>query len=227
MENIKAISFDLDDSLWAIAPVIIRAEKVMHEHMRQHFPAVTDRFDADGVREMRARVNERYAHLAHDLTALRQMSIEMMLEECGYDRNHSEPLMEMFLDLRHDVEFYPDALPALEKLAKKYRLYAISNGNANVSRLGLEHLFEGQISARSEGYGKPDVRIFHTACSNLKLSHTEVLHVGDHPLDDVSGALNAGLKTVWLNRVEADWPHNFKPHFACEDLHQLVDFLGA
>ena len=225
MHDIEAISFDLDDSLWAIAPVIIRAEKIMHQYMDEHFPAVTKRFDADGLRQVRESVSERYPHLAYDLTAMRQLSLEVMLKESGYETHHSESLMEMFLDLRHEVEFFPDVLPALEALAERFRLYAISNGNADVKRLGLGHLFEGQVSARSEGLGKPDVRIFHAAIRNMDLDAHQVLHVGDHPVDDIQGARNAGMKTVWLNRVEASWDNDFDPHHECEDLDQLVALL--
>ena len=90
MHDIEAISFDLDDSLWAIAPVIIRAEKIMHQYMDVHFPAVTKRFDADGLRQVRESVSERYPHLAYDLTAMRQLSL---VDQSGWQSGNSLALI--------------------------------------------------------------------------------------------------------------------------------------
>ncbi len=225
MQDIRAITFDLDDSLWAIEPVIRRAETRMHDHFREHFPEVARRHDPGSVHAMRARVIESHPHIAHDLSALRHVSFRIMLEDCGYDGVHADRLLEMFIAWRHEVEFFEDVVPALERLASRYRLFAVSNGNADVARLGLGDYFEGQVSAQSEGIGKPDPRIFHAACQRLDLDPGEVLHIGDHPVDDVEGALNAGLKAAWLNRVGADWPHAFAPHIACADLAEFAATL--
>lgn len=226
IENIQAISFDLDDSLWSIGPIIIRAEKIIHEHMSEHFPRVTEQFGPDEMRELRTRVHQSHSHLSHDLSALRQASLEIMLEESGYPRHHSEDLMTMFLDLRHDVEYFPDVLPALEKLAEKFRIFAISNGNADVARLGL-NCFEGQVSARSEGVGKPDVQIFHNAARHLQLQPEQILHVGDHQVEDIGGALEAGMVTAWLNRQAHSWEQDFEPHHEIANLDELVELLGC
>jgi len=40
MKHIQAISLDLDDTLWAIWPVIDRAEVVLHQHISEAFPLI-------------------------------------------------------------------------------------------------------------------------------------------------------------------------------------------
>ncbi|MBT4395859.1 MAG: HAD family hydrolase, partial [Acidiferrobacteraceae bacterium] len=52
------------------------------------------------------------------------------------------------------------------------------------------------------------------------------LHVGDHPLEDVIGAQQAGLKAVWVNRNGDDWTHDETPHAEVNDLAQLVEVLA-
>ncbi|GJL83754.1 MAG: hydrolase [marine bacterium B5-7] len=221
MREVHAISFDLDDSLWAIMPVILRAEQVMHERLAERFPEITRRYDFEAVRLVRMQVVEKHPHLAHDLSELRRLCFVELLKECGYDEVHADDLIHEFLELRHDVELFEDVVPSLERLSSHYRLITLSNGNADVDRLGIGNYFEIKVSARSEGVAKPDTRIFHAACQALDLNPGEVLHVGDHPVDDVRGARDAGFKTAWLNRDNIDWTETFRPDMICADLNEL------
>ncbi|MCZ7597187.1 MAG: hypothetical protein M5U09_04710 [Gammaproteobacteria bacterium] len=142
MNGIRAISFDLDDSLWAILPVIMRAEEAINAHCREHFPEMVRRFDADAALSLRQRVVEENRHLSHDFGELRRLTFVAMLEESGYDAGHADTLMDRFMHHRHDVEFFDDVLPALEKLGGRYRLVSVSNGNADLGRVGLAEYFE-------------------------------------------------------------------------------------
>ena len=85
----------------------------------------------------------------------------------------------------------------------------------------------GHISAYSAGILKPDPRIFELACQMLGEDPGSVLHVGDHPVDDVLGALNAGCQAVWINRRADTWVHKCEPHVQVQDLTELVDLLEA
>ena len=153
------------------------------------------------------------------------MSFELLLERHGYDPEASHDLIARFLELRHDVTLYPDVVPALVRLSERFPLIALSNGNADISRLGIAQYFQGQISARTAGVKKPDPAIFAMACDLLSAKPSEVLHVGDHPVEDVVGAQQAGLKGAWVNRAEATWPQETAPYLVVEDLTQLADLL--
>lgn len=227
MPAIRAITFDLDDTLWDIAPTILRAEAVMSEYLFARFPGIGERYDEGGLHALRREVFASNPDLSHDLTELRRLSFEAILHRSGYDGDHSHALMERFLTLRHEVDFFPDVEAALAALNAKYRLYAISNGNADLARLGIGRCFEGQVSARAVGVGKPDARIFRAASEALGLAPSEILHVGDNPIDDVHGALRAGFRAAWINRRGAAWEREFKPHITCADLHQFHSLLDA
>ena len=222
MKQVRAISFDLDDTLWAIWPVIDRAEAVLHEHIEARYPRIAKNHDRHDLRRLRNQLNDDRPDLAHDLTELRRVSFESLLLRYGYDAKDSHELVERFLELRHEVSLFPDVLPALEQLSRRFTLIAVSNGNADISRLGIGPFFSGQISARKAGVKKPDPRIFQAACSLIDARPEEVLHVGDHPVEDVIGARQAGLHAAWVNRTDGKWTHDHPGHVEVTDLDQLV-----
>ena len=129
------------------------------------------------------------------------------------------------MDARHRVQLYPDVVPALHELSSRFPLVALSNGNADVGRLNLGQFFIHAINARSIGALKPDERMFFGACDALGLRPTDVLHVGDHPIEDVHGALNAGMRAVWVNRGQRDWEHEHTPHAEVRNLAELLDLI--
>ncbi len=225
MNNVKALTLDLDDTLWEIMPIIVRAEQTVHTFLAQHYPRVTERFDIADIREVRTEVLQRHTGIEHDFTEMRRLTYALVLERCGYDKNEAESILQMFLDARHDVEFFPDVLPALQILSEKYPLVSLSNGNADVIRLQLGEFFTHSVSARDVGVLKPHAKIFGTACEHLGLNADEVLHIGDHPIEDIKGAADYGMHTVWINRKEQDWQHDHEPHAQVNDLNQLVDLL--
>ncbi|NIS36425.1 MAG: HAD-IA family hydrolase [Actinobacteria bacterium] len=151
----------------------------------------------------------------------------VILEECGYEVSHADGLMERFLELRHDVELFPDVLPALERLAARYPMASLSNGNADIRRLGLDRYMPVAVSAGHAGTAKPDPAIFLHACDALGFAPREVVHVGDHPVEDVRGARDAGMVTVWINRGGAAWEHDHRADFEVSDLAGLVALLEA
>ena len=69
----------------------------------------------------------------------------------------------------------------LGRLAGRYRLAVVSNGNADVRKIGIDDYFAAVVNARSAGYAKPDKRIFEVACAGVGCPGEGGLHVGDDP----------------------------------------------
>ena len=210
-----------------LEPVVARAERKVYEEIRNRFPRVAERYSVEGIQKTRQNVLENYPKIAHNLTEIRRVSFRLMLTDCGYNPDDSDVLLEQFLQFRHDIEFFADAVPALQNLSRRYPSLTITNGNVDVERLGIAHLFVGGISACSAGILKPDPRIFELACQMLGEEPGSVLHVGDHPVNDVLGALDAGCQAVWINRRADTWVHRCEPHVQVQDLTELVDLLEA
>lgn len=203
----------------------MRAEQRLHDWLRDNCPPVAEAYPIPAMRQLREQVSVDHPHLAHDFTAQRKLSLRAALLPHGYDDQHVEAAFEAFFAARNDVEVYEDTLPALRRLATRYPLISLTNGNADLQRMGLHSLFMHMISAREVGMAKPDPGIFLHACERLRVAPQQVLHVGDDPDLDVQGARAAGLRTAWLNRRGERWPHDVEPDVTFTDLSALADWL--
>lgn len=223
--QIQAISLDLDDTLWPIAPIVQRAEQRLHDWLLQHCPRVAAEYPIVAMRGLRERIARENPHLAHDFTAQRKLSLAAALQPHGYGEDSVEAAFEAFFAARNEVDLYADARPALERLAARVPLISLSNGNADLGRIGLRHLFVDCVTAREFGAAKPEPGIFLEACRRLGIEPRNVLHVGDDPLLDVHGARRAGLPAAWLNRGGQPWSDAARPDMEFRDLTELADWL--
>jgi putative hydrolase of the HAD superfamily len=220
--RLRAVSLDLDDTLWPVAPAIAAAERQLDAWLREHHAEVARRWPVDALRRLREAVAIERPDLAHDFTAQRLLTLERAFDACGCGREHVEAAYEVYFAARNGVECYPDALPALAAIAARLPLASISNGNADLARIGLRAHFRHCLSARECGVAKPAAAIFHQACTHLGAAPGDVLHVGDDPLLDVIGARLAGLRTAWVNRGGAEW----SACIAAPRLREAVAALG-
>jgi putative hydrolase of the HAD superfamily len=219
---IAALTLDLDDTLWPIAPVMQRAELALDAWLRAHCPEVAAAFPIEAMRLLREQVWLEHPHLAHDFTSLRKLSLQRAFATSGHAATQIERAFEVFYSARNEVELYADALPALARLAQRWPLASISNGNADLQRIGLAGHFRATLHAREVGCAKPQARIFHAAAAALGVAPHAVAHVGDDPELDVRGAREAGMVAVWLNRTEASWPlADMQPDITVAGLDQL------
>ena len=226
LSSIKAITLDLDDTLWPIWPTIERAEKRLHAWLAEHAPATAVLLSDPHVRrEVRATTEILWAHKAHDLNTMRRESIRLALERAGEAPALAEPAFEVFFAARMDVNLFDDARPALQWLAERYPVVAVSNGTANVHTIGIGEFFVASVNAQDVGVGKPDVRIFQAAADRLGLQPQHILHVGDDANLDVLGALNAGMQTAWVNRADHLWSQPQHPHISVTTMLELCDAL--
>jgi putative hydrolase of the HAD superfamily len=228
MNRIRAITLDLDNTLWAIDPVIRAAEALLWDWLGDNFPKIQAQFSADDMLELRRDVMKLNAEMSHDLRFLRKEVLARVAVESGYDAEDLvEPAFGVFDDARNAVELYPDVLSELESLFEKFTIVAVTNGNADLGKIGIRHLFHGVVTAVDAGAAKPARPIFDAAVSAAGVGPDEVLHVGDHPEIDIDGARRAGLRTAWINRKGDDWPAHLEPPDAVvttiSELRELLD----
>ncbi|MDO4592574.1 MAG: HAD-IA family hydrolase [Comamonadaceae bacterium] len=227
--QIRAITLDLDDTLWPIWPTIRRAEEVLLLWLKERAALTAQLFaTADALRAIRLQVQQERPDLHHDLSAMRLESIRLALRQAGDDENLAMAAFEIFFAERQRVQLFDDAQPLLEFLAARWPVVAVTNGNADVHRVGIGQYFRDSFNVARTGYAKPDARIFHCAAQALGLPPSAILHVGDDAKLDVVAARDAGMHAVWLNRSGIDWPLTDQhPPMTVASLTQLQALLTA
>jgi HAD superfamily hydrolase (TIGR01509 family) len=223
----KAILFDLDDTLWPIAPVIIQAEQAMHTWLTHHAPRVARQFTIDALRQARLALLARRPEFHLDLGALRRAGLVAAFEAAGEDAAKVELAMTEFFAARNAVIPYDDVVPGLLRLKGRVLIGSVTNGNADLQTIGLAHHFQASVSAPLFGHAKPEAAIFLAACAALGVAPSEAVHVGDDVLLDVQGAQRAGLRAVWMNRIGSSkhLGHGVAPDAICTNFDDLLDWL--
>ena len=226
---IEAIVFDLDDTLWPIAPTIKRAEQAMVDWIHVNAPAVAARWDTDTLKQLRADLIAANPAVKNDVMALRRGTIFSAFAALGGSTAQAEGAFACFRAARQQVSLYPDALPALVRLSKAFRLGVISNGFADVGVIGIGGYFETVVSAHEVGVSKPDPRIYAACVARMGLAPARMLYVGDDPHNDVIGPTAAGLRAAWINRLGASWPETIggsaSPDYTFSDLGAFADTM--
>jgi putative hydrolase of the HAD superfamily len=223
----KAILFDLDDTLWPIAPVILQAEDILFAWLREHAPRVAERFTIESLRQARLELLARQPEFHLDLGKLRRAGLHAAFAEAGEDAAKVELAMVQYFAARNAVIPYDDVLPGLLRLKDRVLVGSISNGNADLQTIGLSHHFKVSVAAHQLGVAKPDAAIFLEACRLLGVAPEDVVYVGDDVLLDVQGAQRAGLRAVWMNRTGSTrhLEHEVVPDAIVRDFDELLDWL--
>jgi 2-haloalkanoic acid dehalogenase type II len=227
VKHIRALTFDLDDTLWDNRPVLMAAEQTLHDWLCMHYPRIGLRYSLEDMWRLRQDLLQKNTELRNDVTELRKTSLRLAAESAGYDHRLVEPAFAVFLEARHRITLYNDVVPAIQRLRDAgYCLGSLTNGNADVQRLGLGHLFDFSLSAASVGKAKPHPRMFQEACRRAQVDAAELAHVGDEPGNDIAGAKNAGVAAIWMNRQGLQSDPGIVCHAEISNMKELLTLLG-
>jgi putative hydrolase of the HAD superfamily len=194
-----------------VEPVLLAAEAAMLSWLKEQHPEIMRNHDRESMRALRVALAERFPERSHDMTFLRHRALTQMFADAGRPVSHADEAFEVFFAERNRVTLYDEVESSLRRLRERYRLFALSNGNADLERCGIAHWFEGHITAITAGAAKPDARIFNRLLEEAGVEAAQVLHIGDDPHLDVVGATQAGLQAAWLNRGAKTWPAHLPP----------------
>ncbi|KEA65197.1 putative FMN hydrolase [Marinobacterium lacunae] len=230
---LKCITFDLDDTLWEVDPVIRQANLTLWQWLEQNagtFTRLHEPADLVEGSRMRAQLLAEYPEIAHSMTLVRLRLLERGLRNSGFSEQEAEALaaqaFEVFMQARHQVELFEHARSMLEALrAQGLVIGALSNGNADVSLTGLADLFDFQFNADSVGTAKPHPLMFERALEHTGLRPEQVVHIGDHPINDVQAAREVGCWTVWVNLPGQTWPEPARADETVTCLSQIPQAL--
>lgn len=225
--EIKAISFDGDGTLWDFEKVMQHSLGYALQELEQADPAAASMLDIEKMISIRNRVAEELKGRVTNLEDVRLEAFKQTLTAIGRPSDSlASHLNEIYLKHRfEDIELYSDVLPTLAKLQRVYTLGLISNGNSYPERCGLEGIFQFVVFSQDYGIEKPDPKLFQIALEQAGCSIEQLLHVGDSLANDICGATNAGIKSVWLNRNLVKGNSNVKVDFEIHSLSELPELL--
>ncbi len=229
---IKAISFDLDDTLYANRPVMQAAEVKMRHFFTELFAqqAATGLvFDHVFWQPFKQQAINNSPDLAHDVVALRVTSYFLGACALGYSQQEADKkaqqAMQYFVQVRSEFVVPQASCQLLAQLSEKYPLVAISNGNVDTNAIGIRGYFHQVFHAANGVKQKPDPQMFTMACQSLAIAPEQLLHVGDCGRADIQGALNAGCQAAWLSCYDVGQPLTVLPQIELSAVTELADLL--
>jgi putative hydrolase of the HAD superfamily len=133
---------------------------------------------------------------------------------------------------RHAQSMYRlhETLKELKHRNKKIGL--ITNGKVKtqmtkIRQLNIEDYFDSIVISEAIGTKKPQTDIFKFAVNDLSVQIKNSVYVGDHPRNDIFGAKQIGMKTIW-KRSYVPWDDSLdiKPDYSVDQLHEILEWLS-
>ena len=236
LTEIKAISFDLDDTLYSNKPVMIAIEKKMIAYfaclpaIKNHVSTQSIVFNQRFWSPFRRQAIAEQENLSHDVVRLRLVTYRLGFISIGLTaqaaQQQAQAALDYFIQLRSDFTVPEQSKKLLASLANKFPLVAISNGNVDTNALGIAHYFQHIYHAGWQSDGvllkqKPESDMFDVVCHQLNIKPAQLLHVGDCGRADSQGALYAGCQAAWLSYYDVGKPISVLPHIEFTKLNQL------
>ncbi|MCF7980742.1 MAG: HAD family hydrolase [Pseudomonadales bacterium] len=229
--HIKAITFDLDNTLWHVDDAIRVAEQNTFSYLTTHCPEVAQHHSIHSLRQLMHKLLQLQPELNHQISQLRKMALMKVIVQSGYSgimaQQVAEEAFAIFLQGRHQVTLFNHALDILNLLNQDYQLGVLTNGNADIRRLPVHPYFDFAFSAEECMSRKPESPLFQAALEFTGLSPSECIHVGDHHEQDIFGAQQMGFYTVWINIDHRKWPGGTRATAEINCLSQLPNAIAA
>lgn len=246
--SIKAIVFDLDDTLCAYFQAV---KSALPETFKSHITNISvEVFYETWVKQFHLfcptiKKTDWYPLYLESGEPTRTELMRRALEVSGIkDDNLAKQLSQTYMENRDKaLKLFPDSSGVLEKLKSRYQLGLLTNGPADIQRqeiatLGIEHFFDKIWIEGECKVGKPLRQAFLNIEQEFNLLPEQIMMVGNDASHDIYPAIEYGWKTVWVNRPDCDPPGTGyedksklkkdgpQPDLIVEDLNQLLEFLN-
>ena len=229
MSEINLITFDLDDTFWDIRSTIINAENNSRKWAEDRIGKKIEWGTFEDFMKIRSELVKKDPSVEYDLGMLRKKTIAHHTKKFFKETKDLNEFIEdayfFFLEERHKVTFYEDVIAVLEELSAEYKLGVLTNGNADVNKLGIGHLFDFSISSMDVKSNKPDRAHFVKAHELSQVDFKNTLHVGDHPVNDIVGARELGINTMWFNLNNLNWEIDESPPIQFNKWSQFINLV--
>jgi putative hydrolase of the HAD superfamily len=192
-DDIKLISFDLDNTLYDNTPVLSRAESIIESYLEDKFNEQNQPFDYENYLAVRKNLLSKNDPAFDDVTLLRKTALESF---CGALKNNTEIIdeaLDVFMQARSEIDMPQVIQGMLLGLSKDYMLVTITNGNCDIQKHSIATAFKKHYSP-SMGYrAKPHPKMLNQVMADFDIQPNQMLHIGDSIEMDGGGAINAGV----------------------------------
>ena len=220
LNKVKVIGFDLDDTLWDNGIAINRAIDYQFEHIKKHLPHISNNelevIYFNRVEQLVAQDPVKY----EDMTRLRTESLQRLCDHYQLPHSIAHQAFQCFYQLRQKVQLFSVTKALLELLSRKFKLIAISNGNADLKTIGLAHYFEFCWRAGVDGRAKPSGDMLLKACTKMNIQPQQMLYVGDKLEMDYAAAQSSGCYGVVIS--SKDLPSDVLRFESLENFHNAI-----
>lgn len=232
INKIKALTFDLDDTLYDNRPYLVQAETALINTIKQ----------IDGLQDVQLNEYNQIKRdillddpeIYHDVFVWRVTATRRFLKLKGVTDKHridkiADDAINNFVIWRNKITVPQQSLNVLATLANRYPMVVITNGNVDINQIGLGQYFQCSLRGGPDGRSKPFPEIFQLAAKKLTLPTADIMHIGDHLYADVQGAINSGMQSCWLNMFNDNIYHHpdarILPHVEITELPELNHLL--
>lgn len=202
LKPFKAVSFDLDDTLYDNHPIIEKAESAILTYLHKSFPELGALTQHQWLLYKNIEI-QNFPELIHDVSLTRLQTLTRIMTIYGTPPfkaiEYGRQAFAEFVRLRSDFVVPQQSIDLLEKIGRYYPTIGITNGNVDEFKIQLDNKFKFILKAGNGFKSKPQGDLFIEAARRLKIEVTEILHIGDHLISDVYGAQNNGAQAVWFN----------------------------
>ena len=228
---IKLVTFDLDNTLWDNDPVLQRAEQACYQYLQQQSPQLASVYSAADLAQLRLQLISQSPQLAAQVSKLRKLAMQQALQAVAHPAAQIPALVEqafaVFYRERNRIELFPHARPLLDQLKPYYQLGTLTNGNSDLQLVGISEYFAFTLSAEKVGAAKPRPNLFHGALHRGNVLPHEMVHIGDHPEDDVYGAQQLGIHSIWFNPGKKRWSELSSKKAPTATVHCLSEIIDV
>nr|WP_275577746.1 HAD family hydrolase [Vibrio parahaemolyticus] len=235
---LKAIFFDMDETLCCTSQADKAAGQKFAAWIQQTYPQVSDpqaflqRYLQGVYKKLNAEFPQLVA-LLPDENAFRCGLIQTILAENGIhiDAEQAQQAQHYFDSARMGAfTFFPGVKEMLTDLRKHYKLVVITNGpifsqHPKLKATQMDEWVDHIIVGGEEPEEKPAASIFQKALNLVDVKPEEALHIGDSLAADIAGANNMGILSVWVNATGASNPTEITPNFEIRETVELKEIL--
>ena len=211
-KQIRVITFDLDDTLWDNVPTITKAEIETRKWIENKVGKI-DWGDLNDFLNLREELIKEDVSIKWDISKLRKEIFRRKLAHITPEKYRNklvEDAFAVFISRRHEVKLFDGVEIALKQLSKNFLLGVLTNGNADIFRFNIGKYFSFSVSSLEAKNSKPNRAHFDKAIEIMEnIKFDEILHIGDHQVNDILAAYNLGIESLWFNNNESTWDQNF------------------